>query len=354
MGNCIGPADEAEAEAKRKDRQVKKLMKEHQEMEETEIKLLLLGTGESGKSTIFKQVRIIHKKGYSEEECKKFKGTIHGNVYVCSKALVKAVDRFQLEYEDPEVREIADRVKSTHMSDYRLDPERAADIKKLWNDGAVQQAYQRRSEFQLYDSCAYFMSDLDRLAAPDYVPKQDDVLRCRVKTVGITEMELQLKGTNFRIVDVGGQRNERRKWIHAFDNVTAIIFVVSLSEYDQNLFEDNKMNRMQEALLLFDEICNNRYFKNTSVIVFFNKKDLFEEKIKHTDLSVCFSDYTDGQDYHKAIDFIIKKFVDENKNKKRTIYTYVTCATDTKNIQVVFNATKNIILELALNEAQLI
>jgi hypothetical protein len=39
------------------------------------------------------------------------------------------------------------------------------------------------------------------------------------------------------MVDVGGQRSERRKWIHCFENVTSIIFLVALSEYDQILFE---------------------------------------------------------------------------------------------------------------------
>ena len=44
------------------------------------------------------------------------------------------------------------------------------------------------------------------------------------------------------MVDVGGQRSERRKWIHCFENVTSIIFLVALSEYDQILFEsDNEV-----------------------------------------------------------------------------------------------------------------
>jgi guanine nucleotide-binding protein G(i) subunit alpha len=94
------------------------------------------------------------------------------------------------------------------------------------------------------------------------------------------------------MVDVGGQRNERRKWIHVFDSVTAIIYVTSLSEYDMVLEEDETMNRMRESMLLFDEICNCRYFKDTSIIIFFNKSDIFADKIKTTDLAVCFPDYT--------------------------------------------------------------
>jgi hypothetical protein len=47
---------------------------------------------------------------------------------------------------------------------------------------------------------------------------------------------------SYRMVDVGGQRSERRKWIHCFENVTSIMFLVALSEYDQVLVEsDNEV-----------------------------------------------------------------------------------------------------------------
>ena len=115
---------------------------------------------------------------------------------------------------------------------------------------------------------------------------------------------------NFRVFDVGGQRSERKKWIHCFEDVTAIIFIVALSEYDQVkllsnflletkikiiqielisffskvLVEDETTNRMHESLRLFDSICNNKWFVNTSIILFLNKKDLFSEKIIRSSL----------------------------------------------------------------------
>ena len=115
---------------------------------------------------------------------------------------------------------------------------------------------------------------------------------------------LHLKILNFRVFDVGGQRSERKKWIHCFEDVTAIIFIVALSEYDQVkvlrnfiikikiifykkpkvLVEDETTNRMHESLRLFDSICNNKWFVNTSIILFLNKKDLFSEKITRSSL----------------------------------------------------------------------
>jgi len=118
------------------------------------------------------------------------------------------------------------------------------------------------------------------------------------------------------MVDVGGQRSERRKWIHCFENVTSIIFLVALSEYDQILFEsDNEVwlligywfigflidniiyyfqNRMEESKALFRTIITYPWFQNSSVILFLNKKDLLEEKIMYSHLVDYFPEY-DGK-----------------------------------------------------------
>ena len=87
---------------------------------------------------------------------------------------------------------------------------------------------------------------------------------------------------------------------------------------------------MRESLFLFEEIANCRFFKNTSIIIFFNKNDIFEEKIKKVDLKCCFPNYTGGKNYKPAIDYIVGTFLATNKNRNRQIYTRVTCATDTK------------------------
>ena len=125
-------------------------------------------------------------------------------------------------------------------------------------------------------------------------------------------MTFHVEDAHFRMVDVGGQRSERRKWIHCFQNVTGLIFFVALrfffffffflsllffmlisplSEFDQKLYEDETVNRMHESIMLFAEICNCQWFKDAALILFLNKSDLFREKIVNTDLNVCFPDY---------------------------------------------------------------
>jgi guanine nucleotide-binding protein G(i) subunit alpha len=76
------------------------------------------------------------------------------------------------------------------------------------------------------------------MSKAEYMPDDQDILRSRVKTTGITETIFLIGNLTYRLFDVGGQRSERRKWIHCFEDVNSIIFIVSLSEYDQVLIED--------------------------------------------------------------------------------------------------------------------
>lgn len=199
-----------------------------------------------------------------------------------------------------------------------------------------------------------YLNDLERIAQNDYIPTQQDVLRTRVKTTGIVETHFTFKDLHFKMFDVGGQRSERKKWIHCFEGVTAIIFCVALSAYDLVLAEDEEMNRMHESMKLFDSICNNKWFTDTSIILFLNKKDLFEEKITHSPLSICFPEYTGANKYDEASSYIQSKFEDLNKRKDtKEIYTHFTCATDTRNVQFVFDAVTDVIIKNNLKDCGL-
>lgn len=83
-----------------------------------------------------------------------------------------------------------------------------------------------------------FCDDVDRLWNKNYVPTDQDLLRTRLRTTGITETVFDLGQLTYRMFDVGGQRSERKKWIHCFENVTCLLFLVAISGYDQCLVED--------------------------------------------------------------------------------------------------------------------
>jgi len=225
-------------------------------------------------------------------------------------------------------------------------------VSTLWADPGIQTCYQRANEFQLNDSAAYYFDSISRICTPSYVPTPQDILRARVRTTGIVETNFTYQDLNFRMFDVGGQRNERKKWIHCFQEVTAVIFVVGISEYDQKLLEDAQQNRMIESLWLFDEICNSRWFNDTNMILFLNKTDIFTDKLvkRKIDLRVCFPEYTGGCNFEEGSKYVKKKFEDANHSQGKVIYTHLTCATDTTNVMKVFSAVKDTILQNRLRK----
>ena len=245
------------------------------------------------------------------------------------------------------------------VQDDKLTPEVAEIIAALWADASVLAIFERRSEYQLNDSAEFYVNSIERLRAPGYLPSEDDVLRSRVRTTGIVQSDFKIKGIDFAMFDVGGQRNERRKWIHCFDNVDAVVFVAACSEFDQVLFEDETMNRMDEALSLFAQIVNSKWFKDTSLILFLNKKDLFEQKLKKK----VFADYI-NKDYQRdkyegpnemqpCADHLKKLFLQKNKSPDKSIFTHITTAIDTSNVKFVFNAVVAMILEENLKNSGL-
>lgn len=198
-----------------------------------------------------------------------------------------------------------------------------------------------------------YFDAIDRIGAPNFLPTDQDVLRSRVKTTGIAESKFSFGTLTYRIFDVGGQRSERKKWIHCFEDVTAIIFLVAISEYDQVLIEDESVNRMQEALTLFDSICNSRWFERTSTILFLNKIDLFKQKLTTSPLANYFSDYK-GDSYESASQYITQRFVSLNSSVEKQVYTHLTCATDTEQVRFVMTAVNDIILQSNLRDVGLI
>ena len=179
---------------------------------------------------------------------------------------------------DDSIRSMMEQVQN-FPNESIIDDSMAEILDQLWKSQSIQDVYTQRHNFQLPDSAKYYLNKIKTIGDVGYVPSIQDVLRSRVRTSGIVEERYIIDRVPFQMYDVGGQRNERKKWIHCFDTVTAVIFVAAISEYDQVLYEDHSANRIQEALSLFEEICNSRWFEDTSIILFLNKRDLFEEKI---------------------------------------------------------------------------
>lgn len=355
MGLCRSApiSNEEEWDPRQRSAEIDKHISEVSRNEFREYKLLLLGSGESGKTTIVKQMKIIHQNGYSKQELYMFRLSVIKNLIDSVRAIALALRLLGMEPERLESREAADVLTQYEVpadANAYLPPEIGQLIQTLWSDPIIPRLLERRSEFYMMDNAGYFLDAAPRIALDSYIPTQEDVLHARSKTVGISETRFEMgRGLAIHLVDVGGQRSERNKWIHCFDAVTSVIFCVALSEYDQVLLEDSNQNRMAESLVLFESIINSRWFQRSSIILFLNKIDIFKQKLARRPLSDYFPEYTGGDDVNKAAKYILWRFMQVN-HSKLCIYPHITQATDTTNIRLVFAAVKETILQNSLRE----
>ncbi|CAJ0589942.1 unnamed protein product [Cylicocyclus nassatus] len=354
MGLCQSDEDKTGFE---KSKQIDKQIKQGAATDERTVKLLLLGAGECGKSTVLKQMRILHNNGFTDDEMMQQKRVVYNNTVTAIHQLIKAMQQYQIKYSNPErqvdAMVIQDVIKQGRESE-PFTPELAVAIKKLWGDRAVQQIYEeKRLECHLHESTRFFLDSVDRISNVNYKPTDQDILLTRIKTTGIVEVAFVIKKVHFRVFDVGGQRSERKKWIHCFEDVNAIIFIAAVSEYDEVLFEDETTNRMLESQRLFESICNSRWFINTSIILFMNKKDLFMEKIKRVSIKTAFPEYSGPQTYEDSIKYIKQRFEMLNQNPKKTIFVHETCATDTDQVQKILDSVISMIIQQNLHKSGL-
>jgi len=351
MGACGSSATPEQKAALKASQELDKKNAGEWAKDNQKIKLLLLGAGESGKSTIFKQMKVLFGQGFLDEERRDWLPKIQLNTIQAMKAICNAVIAFRLDGTIGAAAKGSFEMLCEVPERATFSEELAAAIKLLWADPAIQATWERRNEFQVIESNELYFGKIDEIKEFEYMPTDEDILASRVRTCGIVEEHYVIDDVTFVVIDVGGQRNERKKWIHAFEAVNAVIFVAAISEFDQSMFEDETQNRMTDTLMLFDEICNSRWFQNTAMILYLNKRDLFEKKIKIKNIAdvADFEDYAGKpNDFDAGVQYFLDKFLAQNHQKNKDIYHHVTCATDSDNVRVVFNACKDIILKANL------
>lgn len=425
---------------KMQDNKLEKMMQNSKANMKNQVKMLLLGAGESGKSTVLKQMRLLHLGGFSEHERIQYKNIIWADTVASMQTLIIQARNLgiQLESDDPSSslylykqkilnykplesidtpaaggvtflkdylvkyseRSAADRRNKSSgradigwledsnlndggvssdslLNDYKETDELLKDyiendshnsdalfttskndiadaIEKLWNeDKGIKQCFNRSNLFQLEGSSPYFFAKVHNYSNDEYICTDEDILKGRIKTTGITETKFNINGIKFKLLDAGGQRSERKKWIHCFQDVTCACFVLAVSEYDQMLFEDERVNRMYEAIMLFDSIVNSKWFSDTPFILFLNKVDLLEEKVRKSPVRKYFPDY-DGKsnDVEDTLKYFEKLFLSLNKSK-RPIYVHRTCATDTKSMKFILTAVTDMVIQQNLKKSGL-
>uniref|UniRef100_A0A6B2L8H9 Uncharacterized protein n=1 Tax=Arcella intermedia TaxID=1963864 RepID=A0A6B2L8H9_9EUKA len=352
---CAKRSPEEEAQYKR-NKLIEKQLKPS--TDRLHLVLLLLGTGDAGKSTFAKQMVVLHKDGFSRAELEQFVEVLHENCLSAIRVLIEACRRWHI----PMAKKYKPHTELLMRVDIALTEDVAESVQLVWETDGIQLAFTRSNEIQLpggESGTSYYIQNCHRFAKKDFLPTQEDVIRAKCHTTEIKETDFAIGKTEFKMVDVGGQRSERRKWLHCFSDVSAVIYLAALNEYDMVLEEDGKTNRMQESLSLFQKLSDQPSFKSTAFILFLNKSDIFKEKIAKKPLSEFFEDYDafvgkldasqKGSDWEQGAAYIKSLYCMSFSGER--LYTFVTCAIDTANCDRVFGSVRDTVVSHVLTVA---
>jgi guanine nucleotide-binding protein subunit alpha len=160
---------------------------------------------------------------------------------------------------------------------------------------------------------------------------------------------------DWRVFDVGGARSLRAAWVPFFDNMDAIIFLAPISCFDQTLAEDPTVNRLQDSIMLWKSIVSNQLMKNTEIVLFLNKIDIFKAKLA---AGVQFGHYVISygnrpNEFEPATKYLSRKFAGIMKQESvspqpRTFFCHLTTVTDVKSTQHILNNVKDMVLKQSL------
>lgn len=317
-----------------------------------QLRVLVLGTAACGKSTFARQMKIIFCDGFNDQELSNYKSILQHNLCLGLKELVTRLDEAEVSL-SKKVKKAAKFFEEANAYQTELTSDVVEKAKLLWNDESVNEGMAQVGKFEFTESLAYVMENVDRISSADWTPTNQDVLHVRQRTTGMVETQFKVDKYTWTIVDVGGQKVERRKWVHSQQGMNALIFFVALDEYDVQSEDEPGKTKMEEALDIWDETINSENLApNLPVILFLNKKDLFAEKIETTPLKKTYKKYKGGKDFDAAVEYIRDMFLDrihqDAKINREEVYWKVTCAIDTDNVKFVFDAVRDFIFRQRL------
>jgi len=365
-------------------------MQIHQDKRDATHKVLLLGSGSSGKSTIFKQLQLIYGNGLTQKQITEARDAIRQNLLGGIIKLGKKSDnivrciRNSMDIDaDEEI--IAEALEiCTNACDHLFDGDNMLEDKMialgnaigtLWDLELFKLTFSKRGfgelRFSFPDNMEYFFQRVELFFVHEWEPSTEDVLQARAMTTGTNSAFFAINGQIFDVIDVGGQRNERRKWIHAFDEVETVLFVAALDHYRLSLVEEEKKNAMHESIELFNSTVNGKWFRRSAFVLFLTRNDLHRQAIKAGNtMAVCFDNEWDPSteqkdpeyemvDYAKIHDdaekdaellerainasicYIKGQYLQQREDSSKQVFVHVCNALDRQNVEEVYLDAQN-------------
>ena len=346
------------------------------EVKTNNVKLLLLGSGGVGKSTIFKQMRILYASGFTDQDRHWAKGCITENILEVLEDLDALTEDLDIDLL-PDNEELMDEIKPALLEfrgrDVNAPPPAITvwgAVEKLWADPGIQKAYKTAKSRSvgsnsmgaesnnLIDWASYFLAKIDELKQPDFVPTDNDILRLRRATTDSDRIEYDMQVKNMvgkssplhvSCTDVGGQAHEQAEWSKHAANLSAILYVANSSAY--NIAQQDGLNMLKAQIKLLETVCKTPGFTEAIVIVLLNKIDLLEERLQTVKVADFFEDYDDDNSLDSVKDFFANKFK-AVRNDGQNINVIETTATNTKLMEEVLASVGQAVMQKTLADAK--
>jgi len=318
------------------------------------MKLLLLGSPQTGKSTFLKQLQLNFVHGFGEKERTDVQRTLSHNLVMGLRDIIDYMADHNVEVPakiTEEVKFFKSEVDLGNVKKFTSDLSKNA--KALWADPEVQKVWAARDSIPtfLIFNLDYIMDNLERLTQEEVVPSDEDILRSRQRTTNNYKLEFEYEKRAFEITDVGGQKYARKQWASAVPDPGAVIYFAALSDYDVPVFNQPKL-KLEESLEIFAEVVMIPEFAEVNFILMLNKFDVFEKKLKEKPIQKI-REYrkVEGTDAAEIAKRIVHRFQRRMPDARRnTVLSNVICAIDTQQMKKVFLALKDLITSRALDD----
>ncbi|KAI8903973.1 guanine nucleotide binding protein, alpha subunit [Gorgonomyces haynaldii] len=310
------------------------------------LNILLLGPADSGKSTVLKQMHILHGQGFPEEYMDMCKTAIQQNIIDGIKQLLlgfKIVGVSHLSRENEKSGKYLigfsrDRLQNEYTK-------YCQEVSMMLETLPCKKALRKAELIGIQDTVQFFWSKPQHYLSPGFVPTQEDILMCRMPTEHITDNIFDIHNKKWHIIDVAGHRDKRSRWAPYFEKrLATVIYVLSAASFCQTMEEDPNTNRLQDALKLYESVASNQILQLTTMVVFFNKYDLIEDKLSKHQIKDFFPDFEAPNERKQYLKFVDTKLEHIASKRKLMLFKHKTTAIDTELMAKVIRSVQESVL----------